>query len=95
MSNPVSFINSYTQNIVQFCNLMQVLRGNNDQLEQDPTLIDRYFATTNPSNPNISVVRTDITAADVTNAQAALVQMLFAYDSGDPTNKAHLFKMLP
>ena len=32
MSNPVSFMNTYTQNIVQFCNLMQVLRGNNDQL---------------------------------------------------------------
>lgn len=95
MSNPVSFINSYTQNIVQFCNLMQVLRGNNDQLIQDPTLIDRYFATTNPGNPNISVVRTDITAADVTNAQAALEQMLFAYDSGSPTQKSYLFKMLP
>jgi hypothetical protein len=95
MSNPVSFINAYTQNIVQFCNLMQVLRGNNDQLQQDPTLIERYFATTNPSNPNISVVRTDITAVDVENAQAAIVQMLFAYDSGDPTNKSYLFKMLP
>lgn len=95
MSNPVSFINTYTQNIVQYCNLMQVLRSNNDQLQQDPTLITRYFETTNPSNPNISVVRTDITAQDVQNAQAAIVQLLFAFDSGDPTNKSHLFKMLP
>jgi len=95
MSNPVSFINTYTQNIVQFCQLMQTLRGNNDQLEQDPTLIERYFATTNPGNPNISVVRTDITAADVTNAQGAIQQMLFAYDSGSPTQKSMLFKMLP
>jgi len=95
MSNPVSFVNTYTQNIVQFCQLMQTLRGNNDQLAQDPTLIDRYFATSNPSNPNISVVRTDIVAADVTAAQAALVQILFAYDSGAPTQKSKLFKMLP
>ncbi len=95
MSNPVSFINTYTQNIVQYCNLMQVLRSNNDQLAQDPTLITRYFETTNPSNPNISVVRTDITATDVTNAQAAIVQLLFAFDSGEPTNKSYLFKMLP
>jgi hypothetical protein len=95
MSNPVSFINTYTQNIVQFCQLMQTLRGNNDQLSQDPTLIERYFATTNPSNPNISVARTDITAQDVANAQAALVQLLFTYDSGSPTQKSKLFKMLP
>lgn len=95
MSNPVSFINSYTQNIVQFCTLMQTLRGNNDQLEQDPSLITRYFATENPSNPNITVVRQDITEQDVKNAQAAIVQMMFTYDSGSPTNKSSLFKMLP
>jgi hypothetical protein len=95
MSNPVSFVNTYTQNIVQFCQLMQTLRGNNDQLAQDPTLIDRYFATENPGNPNITVVRTDITAADVTAAQGAIQQLLFAYDSGDPTQKSMLFKMLP
>jgi hypothetical protein len=95
MSNPVSFINSYTQNIVQFCTLMQTLRGNNDQLEQDPSLITRYVATENPSNPNISVIRKDITEQDVKDAQAAIVQLLFAYDSGAPTNKSMLFKMLP
>jgi hypothetical protein len=95
MSNPVSFMNNYTQNIVAFCNLMQTLRGNNDQLEQDPTLITRYFDTSNPDNPNISVVRTDITAVDVENAQAAIQQLLFAYDSGSPTQKSMLFKMLP
>ena len=95
MSNPVSFMNTYTQNIVQFCALMQTLRGNNDQLVSDPTLIDRYFATSNPNNPNISVVRTDINKADVQAAEAAIVQLLFAYDSGSPTNKSSLFKMLP
>ncbi len=95
MSNPVSFVNSYTQNIVQLCQLMQTLRGNNDQLTQDPTLIDRYFATSNPSNPNITVVRTDIVASDVTAAQAAITQLLFSYDSGTPTQKSKLFKMLP
>ena len=80
MSNPTTFIDPYTQNIVEFCKLMQTLRSNNDQLAQDPTLIDRYFAQTNPSNPNIVIVRTDITAQDVTNAQSAIVQMLFAFD---------------
>lgn len=95
MSNPVSFINAYTQNIVQFCQLMQTLRGNNDQLAQDPTLVDRYFATTNPSNPNVTMVRTDIVAQDVKDAEAAIQQLLFAFDSGNPTQKSMLFKMLP
>ena len=95
MSNPVTFVNTYTQNIVQLCQLLQTLRGNNDQLTQDPTLIDRYFATTNPSNPNVTVVRTDIVAADVTAAQSAITQLLFSYDSGTPTQKSKLFKMLP
>lgn len=95
MSNPITFVNSYTQNIVQFCQLIQTLRGQNDQLVQDPTLVDRYFATENPSNPNVSLVRTDIVAQDVKNAQAAIVQMLFTYDSGAPTQKSMLFKMLP
>lgn len=95
MSNPVSFVNTYTQNIVQFCQLIQVLRGNNDQLAQDPTLIDRYFATTNPGNPNISIIRTDITKEDVIAAENALVQLIFTYDSGSPTTKSALMKMLP
>jgi hypothetical protein len=95
MSNPVSFINTYTQNIVQFCQLMQVLRGNNDQLAEDPSLITRYFATQNPNNPNVSIIRTDIVAADVTAAQNAITQLLFAYDSGSPAQKQALFKMLP
>lgn len=95
MSNPTTFINTYTQNIVQLVQLMNVLRTNNDQIAQDPTLIDRYFAQTNPSNPNISIVRTDITAQDVTNAESAITQLLFAFDSGSPTQKSFLFKMLP
>lgn len=90
MSNPVSFINSYTNNIVALTNLLATLRLQNDMLTQDPTLVTRYFdQTKNPSQ------RTDIAAADVTAAQAAIVQLLFTFDSGSPTEKAALFKMLP
>jgi Cu/Ag efflux pump CusA len=31
---------------------------------------------------------------DITNAQAAIVQLLFAFDSGTPTQKPFLYKML-
>jgi lipopolysaccharide biosynthesis regulator YciM len=89
MSNPTTFINLYSQNIVQFCQLMATLRTQNDQITQDPTLITRYFA----QNPN--QIRSDIVAADVSNAQEALVQMLFTFDSGSPTQKSYLYKMQP
>jgi hypothetical protein len=97
MSNAISFINTYTQNIVQLCQLMQTLRVNNDQIDADPTLIDRYFSTPpfgQAGSPN-QVPRTDIVAQDVTNAHSALVQMLFTFDSGSPTQKSYLYKMLP
>jgi hypothetical protein len=89
MSNPTTFINLYSQNIVQFVQLIQTLRTQNDQLTQDPTIITRYFA----QNPN--QIRSDIVAADVTNAQEALGQMLFTFDSGSPTQKSYLYKMQP
>lgn len=89
MSNPVTFINQYSQNIVQYIQLTQILRTQNDQLTQDPTIIDRYFAM----NPN--QIRSDITATDVQNAQEAIVQMLFTFDSGSPTQKSYLYKMQP
>jgi hypothetical protein len=68
---------------------MQTLRIQNDQIDQDPTLIDRYFA----QNPN--QIRSDITKQDVTSAHDAIVQMLFTFDSGSPTQKSYLYKMQP
>ena len=95
MSNPNTFINSYSENIVRFVNLMETLRSQNDQIAQDPTLIARYFAQP-PSQPGLSGgPRADIVAADVEAAQSSIVQLLFAFDSGTPPQKAALYKMLP
>jgi hypothetical protein len=63
------------------------LRTLNDMIAQDSTLIDRYFA-----EPG---ARTDIVAADVTAASNSITQVIFAYDSGSPPQKAALYKMLP
>ena len=96
MANPNTFINTYTQNIVQLCQLMQTLRAQNDQLTQDPNLVKDYFTVdANGVNSTGGRPRKDIVEADVNNAQAALVQMLFTFDSGSPTQKSYLFKMLP
>ena len=96
MANSNTFINSYSANIAQFVNLMQTLRTQNDMIDQDPALIDEYFDP--PAAPPGSFVqppRTDIDAADVTAAHAAIVQLLFAFDSGSPPQKAALYQMVP
>jgi hypothetical protein len=99
MSNPNTFINSYSDNIVKYVDLMETLRSQNDQINQDPTLIDRYFdqpsTPSAPGFPSSGGPRTDITKDDVMAAHGAIVQLLFAFDSGSPPQKAALYKMLP
>jgi len=92
VSNPLTFMNAFFQQNVQFIQIVQQLRTANDQLNEDPTLIDRYFAL---SGMGPGVPRSDIVAADVTAAQDALVQVFFTLDSGSPTQKSKIYKMLP
>jgi hypothetical protein len=88
MADAINFINAYSAQIKNFVDILQELETKNLQLTEDPTLLERYFDDT-------ATHRTDITAADVTNAQAAIVQMLFTYNSGDPTQASALLKMFP
>jgi hypothetical protein len=85
-------MNGFFQLNVQFIQVVQQLRTANDQLKEDPTLIDRYFGL---SGMGPGVPRSDITATDVENAQSALVQVFFTLDSGAPTQKSFIYKMLP
>jgi hypothetical protein len=89
MSNPLSFVNSYVNNIMALSTAIEALRVQNDMIAQDPSLITRYF------DAGPMGVRTDIAAADITAAKDALVQILFTYDSGSPTQKSFLYKMMP
>lgn len=87
MSNAVTFITSYAQNIQTLVNLLSTLETQNQQMTDDPTLVTRYFQAPN--------TRTDINATDVANAQSAIVQILFTYNSGSPTQASFLLKMMP
>lgn len=89
MSNAFNFMNSYANNIQTLVNILGALETQNQQITDDPTLITRYFQATSPPP------RTDIVAADVTNAQNAIVQMLFTFTSGSPTQESFLHKMMP
>lgn len=93
MSNPNTFMNTYGAKIQQWVQLTEDLRGLGVWIDEDPSLLDRYFNQT--SDPRFGSPRTDITKADVTAAKDAIGQVLFAYDSGAPTQKSHILKMLP
>ena len=95
MANPNTVINNFSETIIQYIRLTQTLRTMNDQLAQDPEIITEYFAQTPGTGFPGSGARTDIDATDVAAAQAAIEQMLFAFDSGEPPQKAALYKMQP
>lgn len=89
MSNAFNFINSYANNIRTLVDTLNALQSQNLQITEDSGLITRYFSGTSPAP------RTDINATDITNAQSAIVQMLFTYNSGSPTQSTYLLKMTP
>jgi hypothetical protein len=89
MADANNFMHLYSAQIQNFVNLLIDLQTKNQQLTEDPSLITRYFDSTMPPP------RTDITSDDVAAAQAAIVQMLFTYNSGTPTQAAALLKMFP
>ncbi len=93
MSNPTTFINDYSNNIVQLVKTLKALETQNNMIDSDSTLLDRYFAGT-PTSP-FGSPRADIVKADVTAAHGAMVQLLFAFNSGAPTQASALYKMLP
>lgn len=90
MSNPNTFMTNYVAAGNQLVSVLEQLRLYNTMIAQDATLITRYFD--NAGNPSH---RTDIAAADVTNFQNAIVQMLVPFDTGSPPQKAYFFKMQP
>lgn len=97
MANAITFMNSYSANIAKLVEILQTLRTQNDQLAQDPDMVNDYFASP-PPPVNVfppQTVRTDIVAEDVWAAHTAIIQMLFTFDSGDPPQKAALYEMLP
>jgi len=96
MSNPNTFMNNYAIKVQQLVTLIQDLRGMNDWIDQDATLLDRYFAQSGGGAGAGGIPpRSDIVKADVIAAQGALNQVIFAYDSGSPTQKSKILKMVP
>lgn len=86
MANASAFGAAYIQAVTQLINDLENLRTLNDRIAQDNTLILGFVS----SNPQ----RSDLAAQDLTNAASAVTQLLFTFDSGNPTQKSLLFKLL-
>lgn len=88
MTNYTTWGSRYLGAITNLVNDIQNLKLLQDEITQDANLL------TNVANVSANFCRTDLTVNDWTNASGAIVQIIFAYDSGNPTQKSFLFKML-
>lgn len=86
MASPVNFANNYFAQVSTLISVLEELRVLNDRATQDSGLVTAYFSDASH--------RTDIDATNFNAAKAAVVQLLFSYDSGSPAQKAALFKLL-
>jgi hypothetical protein len=85
MTVALTFGKGYIAAVQALVNDLETLRTMADEVAQDPTLFPNYKAD--------PAARVDISAADLTNANNAVGQLLFAFDSGTPAQKSYLFKL--
>ncbi len=76
---------NYIQKVKALIAAVEECRTEVSKLAEDAGLPAAYLAAPNH--------RTDLVSADFTAANAALIQMLFTWDSGSPHNKASCFKL--
>ena len=74
-----------TNNLISQLQIMETFA---DRLTSDPSLAAAAAAAANMAG------RTDLTTADFNNAIGAIDQILFAFNSGSPTQKSYLYKLL-
>ena len=86
MTDVRQFGADYLTGVKNMINAIEAMRVMRERTVSDPTLFASYLASPG--------ARTDLQLIDLQNADAALVQVLFTFDSGAPTNKSELFKLL-
>ena len=86
MTNANVFGAQYIAAVQSLIDNLETLRVLGDRYGQDSTLFTQYVAA--------SGARADLQAQDLVAAYNAMVQMLFTFDSGSPTQKSYLFKLL-
>jgi hypothetical protein len=86
MTDVRQFGSDYLAGMKALINAIEAMRVMRERTVSDTGLFAAYLASPG--------ARTDLQLIDLQNADAALVQLLFTFDSGAPTNKSELFKLL-
>lgn len=89
MADATQFATLCIQKAQQISNLMEDLRVMSSRMTED-TGLAAAAATAAQNN----LRRQDLATADFTNFKSALDQLLFTFDSGSPTQKSYIFKLL-
>lgn len=86
MSQAVPFVQTYLSAVESLVHALETMKFAQLRVATDSSLVTNYFAS--------GQARTDITAADLTAANAAVTAIIAAYDAGTPTNKSKLHFVL-
>lgn len=88
MSNPATFNQTVNETVKQFIYWIQQIQTLQDRMVSDPTLAADAAAAAEAAG------RSDLAEVDYKNLSDAIVQIMFTWNSGDPTQKSFFYKML-
>jgi hypothetical protein len=88
MADANEFYVNFRNEINIFSHTLENLSIYEDRLNSDSTLAQAAADAAKAAG------RTDLVAADFTNAASAIQQIIFTYGSGSPTQKSYLYKIL-
>ena len=88
MANATQFFQNFNAKINQFISDLEDLNTMQDRMASDSGLAAAAATAAQAQG------RPDLSAADFTNAASAINQILFAFNSGSPTQKSYLYKVL-
>ncbi len=85
-TNAAQFLTDYLAMANQLAAVINQAKALRDRVAQDSTLFTQAIAA--PNN------RPDLTVTTLSDADAAIGQVIFAWDSGSPTQKSYVDKLL-
>jgi hypothetical protein len=88
MTNSLGFGQSFVGTVQTLIDALEAASLMQDRLASEPTLADDTATAMSGAG------RADMTAQVINDAASAIVQIMFAYNSGSPTQKSLLYKVL-
>lgn len=88
MADATTYYRTLISQVQGLINELETLNTLNDRMHEDSGLAAAAAAAANASG------RTDLTTQDFVNAGSAITQIMFTFNSGAPTQKSYLYKLL-